>query len=549
MFVRGRTGLPILAVVRESTAIRDLHAAVDKMSSPAKSKLDSPIKDNAPSTPFSANLTVLASESPTFAYIEYFLRLSLCASTARIERAWEVSNPQLTLQFDKRSRSVLTVDAWVEISSGAECGSRQSEEDIIKRGFVTDGNDGVRFRVGKLRMATKAGEKVSRRFLLCKVAIGRAYNATEDYARINRVPDGYDSFVIDDAGSSAAVSVDPSEPVPDSMEYIVKDTSQILPTYVAVIDFDDEAEGKSRQRVLCENCEQHPAVVFCKADAASLCRACDEQVHQAKLSHKHHRVPLESGPQTFASCRQHPERLVEYYCPTCSRPVCVNCKMIGHHSTGEAAKHRLVTVQEAFRTVSEAASAHDPILAQRRTAISQRLSLVSERAKAVQDNADAIQRLLADLYARAEADVRAIARRKLNVLRGDCRELARELAEISQLELFVRYQRDGSDATQFILDWAHHQRLRNELHAFPFAREGIDVEADIRLNGALQVHAATLGSGGDIPVQPVMASGADDSKASGLFERPKKSNRPSPSIFDLAAMAAASKSRKPTEFE
>lgn len=520
------------------------------MSSPTKSKLDSPAKDNVLSTAPFTNLTVLTSESPTFAYIEYFLRLSLCASTARIERAWEVSNPQLTLQFDKRSRSVLTVDAWVEISNGAECGNKQSEEDIIKRGFVTDGNEGIRFRVGRLRMSANAGEKVNRRFLLCKVAVGRAYNATEDYARINGVPDGYDSFVIDDASSTASMSAaDPGGPVPDSMEYIIKDTSQVLPTYVAVVDFDPEEECRSRQRITCENCEQHPAVVFCKADSASLCRACDEQMHQSKLSQKHQRVPLESGPQAFASCRQHSDRLVEYYCPTCSRPVCVSCKMIGHHSTGEAAKHRLVTVQEAFRTVSEAASAHDPILAQRRSAINQRLSLVSERAKAVQDNADAIQRLLADLYARAEADVRAIARRKLNVLRGDCRELDRELAEISQLELFVRYQRDGSNATQFILDWAHHQRLRNELHAFPFAREGIDVEADIRLNGAIQVHSSTLGSGGDIPMQPLIAASMDDSKAGGLFERPKRPSRPSPSIFDLAAMAAASKSRKPTEFE
>jgi hypothetical protein len=36
--------------------------------------------------------------------IEYFLRLSMHASTAKIMSAWEVSNPQLTLQFEKRSK-------------------------------------------------------------------------------------------------------------------------------------------------------------------------------------------------------------------------------------------------------------------------------------------------------------------------------------------------------------------------------------------------------------------------------------------------------------
>ena len=49
-------------------------------------------------------LSELTVDSPTFTFIEYFLRLNLHASTAKIIQSYEVSNPQLTLQFEKRSK-------------------------------------------------------------------------------------------------------------------------------------------------------------------------------------------------------------------------------------------------------------------------------------------------------------------------------------------------------------------------------------------------------------------------------------------------------------
>ncbi|CAA7398226.1 unnamed protein product [Spirodela intermedia] len=44
---------------------------------------------------------------------------------------------------------------------------------------------------------------------------------------------------------------------------------------------------------ICEVCEQAPAAVFCKADAAMLCAACDADVHSANpLARRHHRQPV-----------------------------------------------------------------------------------------------------------------------------------------------------------------------------------------------------------------------------------------------------------------
>ncbi|CAA6661857.1 unnamed protein product [Spirodela intermedia] len=56
---------------------------------------------------------------------------------------------------------------------------------------------------------------------------------------------------------------------------------------------------------ICEVCEQAPAAVFCKADAAMLCAACDADVHSANpLARRHHRqpvVPFRDSPPPPAS--------------------------------------------------------------------------------------------------------------------------------------------------------------------------------------------------------------------------------------------------------
>ncbi|KAE8709505.1 B-box zinc finger protein 18 [Hibiscus syriacus] len=55
-------------------------------------------------------------------------------------------------------------------------------------------------------------------------------------------------------------------------------------------------------RILCDACESAPAIVFCAADEAALCRACDEKVHMCnKLASRHVRVGL-ANPSDVPRC-------------------------------------------------------------------------------------------------------------------------------------------------------------------------------------------------------------------------------------------------------
>lgn len=451
--------------------------------------------------------------------------------------------------------------------------SDNTEDVVLERGFqFSTSGSGMNFPVGKIdleKFCETSGEsqkngKIIKRLMLCKVAIGRAYNAADDFAKVAAIPDGYDSFVIDvkkeqhkknssaynkKANSSresigeSILEVD-SEESRDSFDFIVKDSNQILPTFVVIFEFDLDAEKRSRQKVSCENCERRVATVFCQSDAANLCDQCDTEMHSSKLASRHARVPLESnGAQTFSSCRIHPDKIVEFFCPSCSRPVCVHCKMVGHHSTGDAARHKLITIAEAFKSVAESANAIDPILESRKAAIKTQLLSVEERSKQVITNAAGIQTQLEEIYARALTDLKSLLKKKLNVLRGDAVELEREMSEIGQLEEFLEYQKSGPNATQFILDWSHHQRLRSELHSFPFFRETIDVLPDIRVNGAIQVHVESAMNGATPNFGYSTADIAGDKRFS--LNAPGTSGRPraTPTI-DLTAY----KVRKATDY-
>lgn len=415
--------------------------------------------------------------------------------------------------------------------------SENTEERILEHGFqLSNTGNGMNFPVGKINIESLSASsnnqnnkngKIIKRLMLCKVAIGRSYNAAEDFAKVAAIPDGYDSFVIDNTketinnNNSKKISKNESrESINDSaneigtpegretFDFIVKDSNQILPTFVVVFQFDPETEKRSRQKVSCENCERRVATVFCQSDAANLCDQCDAEMHSSKLAARHVRVALEgNGSQTFSSCRIHPDKIVEFFCPSCSRPVCVHCKMVGHHSTGDAARHKLITIAEAFKSVAESANAVDPILESRKAAIKSQMQSVKERTKQVFSNADAVQGQLDEIYARAKSDLKALLKKKLNILKGDSVELERELSEIGQLEAFLEYQKSGPNATQFILDWSHHQRLRSELHSFPFFRETIDVLPDIRVNGGIQVHVESAINGNNFGYSTVDIAG------------------------------------------
>ncbi|XP_010507837.1 PREDICTED: zinc finger protein CONSTANS-LIKE 13 [Camelina sativa] len=92
----------------------------------------------------------------------------------------------------------------------------------------------------------------------------------------------------------------------------------------------EEEEGHQRHRRICDYCDSSVALVYCKADSAKLCLACDKQVHVAnQLFGKHFRSLL------CDSCHDSPSSL---FCETERSVLCQNCDW-QHHTASSTSLH------------------------------------------------------------------------------------------------------------------------------------------------------------------------------------------------------------------
>ncbi|GFY94966.1 B-box zinc finger family protein [Actinidia rufa] len=83
-------------------------------------------------------------------------------------------------------------------------------------------------------------------------------------------------------------------------------------------------------RTLCDVCESAAAIIFCAADEAALCRACDEKVHMCnKLASRHVRVGL-ADPSIVPHCDICENAPAFFYCEIDGSSLCLQCDMIVH---------------------------------------------------------------------------------------------------------------------------------------------------------------------------------------------------------------------------
>jgi len=91
-------------------------------------------------------------------------------------------------------------------------------------------------------------------------------------------------------------------------------------------------------RTICDVCESAAAILFCAADEAALCRACDDKVHMCnKLASRHVRVGL-ADPSDVPRCDICENSPAFFYCEIDGSSLCLQCDMIVH--VGGKRKHK-----------------------------------------------------------------------------------------------------------------------------------------------------------------------------------------------------------------
>ena len=405
--------------------------------------------------------SIISTSSAQHGQIEYLLQLNLFASTPKVLNLSEISNPHFQTHFERKCQSMSIIDTII-----LENEIHLSEEDILQKGLPE-----MKIRVGKLKVDNS---KLKWRGYIVKVGIGRSY-AIDKKEVGKELPNGYDSFHLIQNKEEGY-----------SHEYYIKDPHQLLVTHIIEFEYDNEYEKQSREKPICDNCEKKAAVYFCNADNAKLCTECDKQLHSAKISQKHVRTQIGKGADVFGPCQHHPDKLVEFFCSSCRIPVCVYCKMIGNHSTGESSKHQLVGMSEAYQVVFQEITAPDSVLQQRQVAIQDHIGQLKQRSKAVEQQAEQIHKHMEQVYMKALQQLKEIKEGKLRAILSDEYESIRQDQEIKRLTSFIQYLQGGS-VTNLLSSWSRHEQLKSTLKDSLVIRDVIDVFPDIKCSGQIEI--------------------------------------------------------------
>lgn len=111
-----------------------------------------------------AERTELSPSSPQFAYLEYYLQLSLHASSASITTAYALSNPTSNTAFQKRCAGVLTLDTWLDPTAPNQ---PAIDDEVLRRGFVfSRACPGIKVPVGALQIADLNDGAIQSRLLI-----------------------------------------------------------------------------------------------------------------------------------------------------------------------------------------------------------------------------------------------------------------------------------------------------------------------------------------------------------------------------------------------
>ena len=105
-------------------------------------------------------------------------------------------------------------------------------------------------------------------------------------------------------------------------------------------------ERERELAVVCDEDEEHVAVVYCTVCGSHLCEQCSQLTHKTRTLAKHKRIPLSEKPREKPICPYHTSHVMEFTClePDCvAAPLmCYICKDYGRH---KGHKHNLLELE------------------------------------------------------------------------------------------------------------------------------------------------------------------------------------------------------------
>lgn len=279
-------------------------------------------------------------------------------------------------------------------------------------------------------------------------------------------------------------------------EYVVYDSSQVLPNYLVLFEV-DPTEPELFAVPLCDNCQDFPAAIWCPADAAKLCDGCDERLHSHnKLVSRHVRVPLNEMTKPSGRCKQHTSETYEAFCTMCHAPVCRLCRPNHVHADASSrpgtknslGPRTLLPLPLAYSGILERAKQPHFILERRRRDLNERLEEIQKLIDGARRNCRSVEQRCYAILEESMNQLRSCTEDKMGIVLSQQFELQRQMDMIEWGESFLRLQRSVLPPADYLAAWLCHCRLRDEMESLSgdFSDLSQMVVPNIRLDGAVE---------------------------------------------------------------
>jgi hypothetical protein len=374
----------------------------------------------------------------------------------------------------------------------------QSYEDLHLRGIRFDRNTGLRALATSVRIDRNA-EWIE--VIRISLAAGRVLNYQPpvfvreydvDFREPQPSPEdlqGHDSLCVTATGEYVVFSPDQVQ----CCNFVRFRGGKNLATY------DDDGR--------CDLCKAAEATIWCVNDGAKFCDECDRLSHTNEIQERHTRMTVKEGRALMEFCPHHTDLHVAYYCDLCKIPVCIECKMVGHHARGECAVHELRPIRSSYAEAYKSSEHPSPIVVRRRKEIAEKLLEVDLVRDDIWANTERVILDIQELANRAIEQAKLLAGQKLLIVRSVRTELLRKNSDLEAMMHSLMIHREKSGPLAFLQAF-HRQNLmatglqeqtkkENDQESSDLPLE-ITVRGDLRIHGNLRVDAAVPS-----PVRPL----------------------------------------------
>ena len=368
--------------------------------------------------------------SEEFGNVEHILRIESGLPTVTIDELYDLSLKPITNQFDnylKGHSPKNVVDIFVPLSE-----IKQTKNDIVAHGIKVHPKEGFTFTTGYVNIVDGENELLHIKVALCqilnysepKAAIGEVvYISTPP--SVTNLQEGYSALRI------------------GQNKFVIFAQQQIKACHIVKLNVNKAEAEKAPTNNVCDNCGK-VADRYCYNCGKKFCKKCESSVHNNKYMKDHKCDDLAAAITQVQKCPEHPDQMVQYYCPKCHKVVCMQCKVKGNHAHGEFAKHKLIPIDQAYNDTLLQLKKNHPFFTQRGKEIEKRIKDSENRINEIMTNQKQIEEEIMRIAMKAIEEARVKSTQVANEVKSTQLELMRKQEELlKQKELLDLYRQNG----------------------------------------------------------------------------------------------------------